>query len=201
MRSLASGGPRGERDVSGESVSPEVTAPMRFAYADPPYLGTSHFNAEHHYGAHHEAASDCDDLEVHKALIARLVDEFPDGWCMSLGTNTLRLILPECPDDVRICAWVKGWCSWKPGVHPKYAWEPVILRGGRKRKGVAVRDWWQGNIATNQPIPGSKPAGFNRWVLGLLGYEPGDELVDLFPGTGGMGRAVEGWTEQLAMDL
>ena len=33
---------------------------------------------------------------------------------------------------------------------------------------------------------GAKPQAFNRWVSDLLGYVDGDELVDLFPGTGGM---------------
>lgn len=162
---------------------------MRFAYADPPYLGTSKFGAAHHYGAHHLEAADYDDISAHQALIAHLEDEFPDGWAMSLGTNSLHLILPLCP-EVRVCAWVKGWCSFKPGVHPKYAWEPVLLRGGRKVKGAMVRDWWQGNVATRQLIPGSKPVGFCRWVIDLLGYQEGDELVDIFPGTGVMDRVL-----------
>ena len=73
----------------------------------------------------------------------------------------------------------------------------MYLFGGRKRPGVAVRDWWMGNVMTNQAIPGVKPRGFDRWVLQLLGYEPGDELVDLFPGLGGMGHTVADWAEQL----
>jgi hypothetical protein len=35
-------------------------------------------------------------------------------------------------------------------------------------------------------MPGAKPDGFNRWILELLGFQEGDELDDLFPGTGGM---------------
>ena len=160
---------------------------MKFAYADPPYLGTSKFGAAHHYDKYHNQAGDFDRIETHIALIAQLVADFPDGWAMSLGTNSLRLLLPECPAEIRVCVWVKGWCSWKPGVHPKYAWEPVLLAGGRKRPGVAVRDWWQGNVATRQEIPGSKPIGFCRWVLDLLGYDDTlDILDDLFPGTGVM---------------
>lgn len=36
---------------------------------------------------------------------------------------------------------------------------------------------------------GAKPARFCRWVFELLGALPGDELVDVFPGTGGVMRA------------
>jgi len=37
---------------------------------------------------------------------------------------------------------------------------------------------------------GAKPDKFNDWILQLLGFQRGDELVDLFPGTGGMSEAV-----------
>ena len=36
---------------------------------------------------------------------------------------------------------------------------------------------------------GAKPAAFCWWLFDLLGALPGDELVDLFPGSGGIGRA------------
>ena len=163
---------------------------MRFAYADPPYLGTSKFGAEHHYGALHPDAADYDTLEAHQALVERLCDEFPDGWALSLHTPSLRTILAMCPEDVRVAAWVKGWCSWKPGVNPKYAWEPVIYRGGRRSGVPAVRDWLQCNVATRQKVPGSTPVQFCEWVLALLGFQEGDELIDIFPGTGVMDRVL-----------
>ncbi len=37
---------------------------------------------------------------------------------------------------------------------------------------------------------GRKPIAFVRWMLGLVGWAPGDELADLFPGTGIVGRVV-----------
>jgi len=40
-------------------------------------------------------------------------------------------------------------------------------------------------------LPGAKPDAFNDWLLDLLGYETGDELHDLFPGTNGLAAAVE----------
>ena len=46
-------------------------------------------------------------------------------------------------------------------------------------------------IRTTDPrrVVGAKPAGFCWWLFDLLGALPGDELVDLFPGSGGIGRA------------
>jgi hypothetical protein len=46
-------------------------------------------------------------------------------------------------------------------------------------------------IRTTDPrrVVGAKPAAFCWWVFDLLGALPGDELVDLFPGSGGIGRA------------
>jgi hypothetical protein len=37
--------------------------------------------------------------------------------------------------------------------------------------------------------------------LRCLGYQPGDEVTDVFPGTGIMGRTVESMESQLAFDL
>lgn len=165
---------------------------MKFAYADPPYLGTSSFGAEHHYGELHIDAAAFDSLGAHAELIDHLIRSF-DGWALSLGSNTLHALLPLCPPDVRVGAWVKGWCSWKPGVHPKYAWEPVIYRGARKpvAGARATRDWVQCNVSTGQPVVGAKPEAFCLWIFDLLGMHPDDELVDLFPGSGAVGRAWE----------
>lgn len=38
-------------------------------------------------------------------------------------------------------------------------------------------------------VVGAKPAAFCRWVFDLLGARPGDQLDDLFPGSGGVTRA------------
>ena len=145
---------------------------MRFAYADPPYVGQS----KRHYGG----------AEVnHRLLIAHLVDDFPDGWALSCSSPSLRELLPLCPADVRIGAWVKPFASFKPNVNPAYAWEPVIWRGGRKRLRTeqTVRDWVSVNITLQKGLSGAKPTAFCRWVLALLGAERGDDIVDVFPGT------------------
>lgn len=169
---------------------------MRFAYADPPYLGCG----KKHYSDHPDAG-DYDDPEKHRELIERLVAEYPDGWALSCHTPSLRVLLPMCPDDIRIGAWVKPFHVFKKGVRPAYAWEPVIFRGGRNKKhppplkggkATTPRDFVSANITLRKGLTGAKPPAFNAWVLDILGYRDSeDSLDDLFPGTAGMAVALE----------
>lgn len=155
---------------------------MKFAYADPPYVG----QARRHYGC----------MEInHEMLIAHLVADFPDGWALSCSSPSLRGLLPLCPCDVRVAAWVKPFASFKPGVNPAYAWEPVIFRGGRKRgRGdLTVRDFVSANITLQRGTHGAKPREFCLWMFSLLGMLADDELVDLFPGSGAVGREWAAW--------
>jgi hypothetical protein len=160
---------------------------VRFAYADPPYLGL----AEKFYGKLHPEAAEYDKLETHQRLIERLSDEY-DGWAMSLHTPTLRDILPLCPKDARVGAWVKPFCSFKPGVGVAYAWEPIIFRGGRKktRQQQTTRDWCAVNITMRRGFTGAKPREVILWVCDLLNVLPGDEVEDLFPGSGAVAHAL-----------
>lgn len=173
---------------------------MRFAYADPPYLGCGAL-----YAKHHPDALDWDDPETHRRLIMRLCDEYPDGWAMSLSSPSMRTILPMCPEDVRWGPWVKPFASFKPGVNPAYAFEPVIWRGGRpfSRQDDTVRDWCSANITLQRGLTGAKPRGFCRWIFAILNAEPGDVLDDLFPGTGAVAAAWEEWCGKAgpALDL
>lgn len=168
------------------------------AYADPPYLGQS----TRHY------AGEVD----HHTLIDRLVTEFPDGWALSCSTPSLRTLLPMCPEQTRVAAWVKPFHAYKRGVRPAYAWEPVLFLGGRNTghppppKGgeattpkdfviteapaVAV------NITLRRGLVGARPAGFCWWLFDPLGGRAGDEFVDLFPESGAVGEAWEQWTRQ-----
>lgn len=163
---------------------------MRFAYADPPYLGCGSL-----YDAHHDQARDWDDPETHRALIERLATEFTDGWAMSCSSPSLRTLLPMCPDDCRVSAWTKPFAIFKPNVGVAYAWEPVIWRGGRRitRGQPTVRDWVSANITLKRGLTGAKPREFCRWLFSLLNIEDGDELVDLFPGTNAVSIALLEW--------
>lgn len=165
---------------------------MRFAYADPPYLGCCGLY-EHFHG---DDGRCWDDIETHQALIRRLFREFPDGWALSASSPSLKRILPLCPSDVRIAAWCKSFCAFKKGVRPAYAWEPVIFRGGRNPsngfkhappekggKQNTPKDFIVEPITLEKGLTGAKPERFCRWVLDLLNVQEGDEVEDLFTGT------------------
>lgn len=168
---------------------------MKFAYADPPYLG----KCGKFYGHHHPDGQCWDDLATHERLIERLVMEYPDGWALSCTSPNLRQYLPLCPPDVRVAAWVKPFCIFKKGVRPAYAWEPVLFSGGRNKnhppppkggKQTTPKDYAAVNITLRKGLTGAKPPLFCSWVLDLLGHADDDSLDDLFPGTGAMVAAL-----------
>jgi hypothetical protein len=179
---------------------------MKFAYADPVYLGCSKLYPEHPNSAA------WDDPEMHRTLINMLCLACPDGWAMSLSTPSLRVILPMCPPEARIGSWVKTFCAFKKGVRPCYAWEPVIFYRGRNKnhpppekggKQTTPKDFllddsgdtaFAGPITLKKGLTGAKSEKFCEWVLDLLNVLPGDEVVDVFPGTGVMGRVAAGRT-------
>lgn len=166
---------------------------MRFAYADPPYLGCGALYAKHHPDAH-----DWNDPDEHRRLVERLCSGYPDGWAMSLSVPSLHIIRPMCPDDCRTGAWVKPFAVFKPNVNPAYSWEPVIWRGGRPftRQDDTVRDWCAANITLRRGLTGAKPRDFCRWVFQLLNAQPGDTLDDLFPGSNAVGHAWAEWASE-----
>lgn len=170
---------------------------MKFAYADPPYLGQSR-----HYD--HPNAKDCDNIEWHHDLITRLERDYSDGWVLSCSSPSLRHLLPACPVDTRVGAWVKPFHAFKKGVRPAYAWEPVLFRGGRNRnhpppekggKATTPKDFFvtadvvSANITLKRGMTGAKPDAFALWVLDLLNVQPEDTIDDLFPGSGAIGAA------------
>ena len=162
---------------------------MRFAYADPPYIG----QAKRHY-SHDPNCAEVD----HAKLVARLVAEYPDGWALSLSSPSLKQILALCPDDVRVMAWVKPFCAFKANVNPAYAWEPVIVYGGRKRtrQQETTRDWVSCNITLQKGLCGAKPKEFCYWLFDVLNVQPGDSLDDLFPGTEIVGQCFREYTSR-----
>lgn len=179
---------------------------MKFAYADPPYLGRGEY-----YRAHHPDAMAWNKPSKHRELIERLQAEYQDGWVMSLSERNLRVILPMCPREARVAAWITD--------RPRYAgkavpvrrhFEPVIFLGGRPYSDTGNRtaDFV---ITKQEPLPagqpryamvkediragkifvGRKPAAFCHWVLDLLGAVSSDTIDDLFPGTGAFSAAIE----------
>lgn len=160
-----------------------ISSRRRIAYADPPYPGMAHYYPEK--------------TEVdHNALLLELCEKY-DAWALSTASTTLKqvLCLPNCPPDIRIGAWVKPFCSYKPNVNPAYAWEPVIFWNCRKRDrwDPTTRDWVAENITLQSSCIGAKPHGFCTWLFEMLGAAPDDEFVDIYPGSGNVTRAWQTW--------
>lgn len=171
---------------------------MKFAYADPPYLGCCKL-----YDHFYPDGRCWDDVDTYRLLVERLVDGYPDGWVLSASSVSLRQILSLCPGDVRVGAWAKSFCAFKRGVRPAYAWEPVIFRGGRNPgaghahappekggKQNTPKDFIVEPITLRKGLTGAKPERVCMWMLDLLNFVPGDTCDDLFPGTGIMGSCV-----------
>lgn len=164
---------------------------MRFAIADPPYFG----QGKKLYGHLHADAGAYDKVETWAALIERLNGY--DGWVLHMTSGNLHDILPLCPRGARVMAWVKPFASFKPGVGVAYAWEPVVVNGGRRRtrKQDTVRDWCAVNIALQKGLTGAKPRAVVWWLLEVLNVVPDDEIEDLFPGSGEVANAIGVWRE------
>lgn len=164
-------------------------ASLRFCYADPPYIG----QAKRHY------SHDPNCAEVDHAALALQLETF-DGFALSCKSDARELaqLIGYFKKDVRLGVWVKPFCSFKPGVNPAYAFEPVIWHSSRRRtrEQMTVRDWVSANITLRKGLAGAKPRAFCFWLFELLNMRPGDEFVDLFPGTGGVTEAWHEFTGQ-----
>ena len=160
---------------------------MKLAFADPPYLGCCGL-----YDHFHGDDGLCwDELSTHEHLLRRLEADY-DGWAYCMTSQSLAQIASLVP-TARVAAWVKPFAAYKANVRIAYTWEPVLFVPGRDRSadGAPVgRDHLAQPIELKKGLVGAKPIRFCRWVLDLLGYVDGDELVDLFPGTGVMGRVL-----------
>lgn len=159
--------------------------PLRFGYADPPYPGLAALYPEK--------------TEVdHAELIATLERDY-DGWALHTHVPALAQLLPLCPPEVRVLAWVKPWAIFRPGKRLQYAWEPVIVRPLGPPYRWSVFDWLR-SVPTRagRQLKGAKPADVAMYVFDAVGLRPQDELVDLYPGTGAITRAWEEWRRTAA---
>lgn len=155
----------------------------RLAYADPPYPGQ---------GKRYATGSEVN----HRLLVAHL-EEF-DGWALSTSASALYDVWSLAP-HARCAAWVKTYASngWS---RVRWSWEPVLFVTDRKgiKPGERSTVWDSIVSAPNcssgswEEVAGkgggSKPYDFVRWVMDLLDFADGDELVDIFPGSGAVGR-------------
>lgn len=170
---------------------------MKIGYADPPYPGCAHL-----YKDHADFAGEVD----HRELVERLERDF-DGWVLHTHVAGIRMldrdhILPE--SGIRICQWFKPFAAFKRNVKIAYAYEPVVLKPVRRpvvpSKEVS-RDWIEEaavkeSITMKRGLTGVKPERVCHWIFQLMGMQPEDELIDLFPGTGAVTRAWETWNRR-----
>ncbi len=158
---------------------------MRFAYADPPYVGFAHL-----YKDEPTYAGEVD----HAKLIADLQAGGYDGWALSCSSkiHSLREILPHVPADAIVGAWVKTSGARPDALGPWNRWESLIVVPGRRLRGAPPDFLATPPARGGGTLVGRKPIAFCTWLWAMLGACAGDELVDLFPGTGIVGRA---WAE------
>lgn len=160
-------------------------SPLRLAYADPPYPGLADY-----YRDHPDYAGEVD----HRALLSRLQPY--DGWALSTSARALPMVLGLCSElgiEARVAVWLRGERR-VPSAWPLQSWEPVVYAGGRRvvsTEQPADSLAWHNKPRTSDParVIGAKPAEFCWWLFRLLGAQGGDQLDDLFPGSGGVGRA------------
>lgn len=160
---------------------------MKFAYADPPYMGCGHRYKEH------PEAMVYDTIHGHALLLQRLQDEYPDGWAYSCNSGDIARVSQYVNVNHRVMCWAKSFAVFKPNVGLAYTWEPVFISGGRKieRSQPTVKDHLVCPITLKKGLCGAKPEKFCKWILDALNFQNSDTLDDLFPGTGIMGRCVE----------
>lgn len=181
----------------------DAASPKRIAYADPPYPGCSSY-----YRDEPEYKGEVD----HKELIERLIQY--DGWALSTSARALPYVLsifeevfqaaqadgktiPRAQGDrFRVAAWTKGPVR-VPHRWPLSSWEPVIYKPARF---VVSREYSCDSLhhvhrprkTGQRSLIGQKPYAFSFWLFSLLLAKKGDQFDDLYPGTGGVGRA---WRE------
>lgn len=161
----------------------------RLAYADPPYPGLAHY-----YRGRPDYGGEVD----HRELVSRL-QQF-DGWALSTSARALPRVLRLFEVDPLVAIWDRG-----PRKVDSYSaaisWEPLIYKPARRvfrRAAEALPD-----LLRHEARParsrgearciGAKPPAFSVWMFQLIGAEPGDELEDLYPGSGAVGMAWAEW--------
>lgn len=169
----------------------------RIGYADPPYPQ----QAERHYG----------ESEVDHAELLQHLDTSYDGWLLHTSSTGLQYVM-WCVEKVgvkgfRVMAWLKPFAAFKANVSVAYAWEPILVKPCRKPV-VSTRTTWRDepivfrdivaeSITLKKGTVGAKPEHVCRWAFEMLGAQPGDHLVDLYPGSGAVTRAWENWRAEI----
>ena len=176
---------------------------MRLAIADPPYLG----RADTWYGNNHNLGTGCypadkhpkahiwDNPQTHIDLARNLNDNY-DGFAIACTPHSLSTYLSVLETGsstgIRVMAWIKP-NAMPGGNRLTLSWESVIIkmiadRKGRN-KGKHMRDYHIAP-APRKNFTGSKPESWTHWLLDAIGYQKGDEVIDLFKGSGSVDTAI-----------
>lgn len=183
--------------LSGMTTA-QIAERLTMAFADPPYMGQS----KKHYEDHPDYAGEVD----HGELLDRLIVDYPDGWALCLSSPSAFRVLELCEarglslydGDIRLMAWVKPFAAFKRNVRVAYAWEPVVVKVAQRLDGATpTRDFVAEGITMRRGLTGAKPEAFCHWLFRAMGLRPGDEMHDLFPGSGAVARAWASFDAQL----
>lgn len=174
----------------------EADLPRKYyalVYADPPYANCrfkyARANNSRQWGRNARA-------DFLRDLIARMEGlRAPDGICaLSMATPELEL-LSLFPSKRRVMAWTKPRGTFRPGVWPSYAWEPLVCWGSfpnreEQRTSKTPHDWL--HLAPKRPKKGGhenpKPDDFGAWVLNVtLGPRVG-AVCELYAGMAPIAR-------------
>lgn len=171
---------------------PPGQRPARFAYADPPYPGRIDYYTDAPAGDLPDVLQGDGEID-HRELLERLCDEFPAGWALSTSSEALQSVLQSCPRDVRVASWHRRVRRVK-ALRALQSWEPLIVWRGRpystaETQTVLDRLTYEGRYQSYPgALVGMKPPEFAVWMLRQLNACRGDDVVDLFPGSGAVGR-------------
>ena len=185
---------------------------MKIAIADPPYLG----RANRWYGDgcgdgyglgradSHSKAKEWDNPETHKNLVKDLNENY-DSWAIALTVHSLSTYLNVIETDsrngIRVMSWIKP-SAVTSGSRITNSWEPVIIKVHKSRrgwaKGVRMNDYLMATPLRSGFI-GAKPETWTHWILDALGYEEGDQVTDLFAGSGAVENAINSYRSRLPL--
>jgi len=171
---------------------------VKFAIADPPYLGRAHRwygiggrakgrgkgRADEHPDAHL-----WDKPETHIQLALDLIDNY-DGFAIAATSHSLStylsVITTHSENGIRIMSWIKP-ASLPSGSRITQSWEPVIIKVPKDRKGRGKGKQMVDYLICPAPrkgFAGSKPVQWTNWVLDAMGVQQGDTVEDLYAGSG-----------------
>lgn len=106
-----------------------------------------------------------------------------------------------CPVGIRVCAWRRQVRPTR-SHRPLSAWEPLLVYGGRElptdrpQEVINHLDYRGRYDSYPGALVGMKPPEFAVWMFAQLGAQPGDQLDDLYPGSGAVSRAWQLYTSR-----